>query len=199
MTRTGGVCARGLAPARSVPRPPEASPGGKEPSIPLGGWQKNSRMMPGSCQPLARIGVACGPILLMAQTEEAGARVRRAEKQRRNRPIACKDALLMASGAGAAHARVARVQACTYCLPWAWGSQQPQTQAVRSETCMPLPGSVTRACPCSVPVFPVYSRGGLAAPACVCCADCKRCGRCATLATRSEAESILTRAPCEGC
>jgi hypothetical protein len=106
-----------------------------------------------------------GSYSLLAQTEEAGARVRRAEKQRRNRHIACKDALLMVSGAGAAHERVASVQACTCFVPWAWGSQQPQTRAVRSATCMPLPGRVARACPCSVPVFPVCSRGVLAAPA----------------------------------
>jgi hypothetical protein len=39
----------------------------------------------------------------------------------------------MALGAGAAHERVASVQACTCCLPWALRSQQPQTQAVRSQ------------------------------------------------------------------
>jgi hypothetical protein len=43
-----------------------------------GGLQKNSRVMPGNFQPLARIGVACCPIFLMAQTEETGARVMRA-------------------------------------------------------------------------------------------------------------------------
>jgi hypothetical protein len=46
------------------------------------GFQKNSSLMPGNCQPLVRIGVACCPIFLTTQTEEAGAIVMRAQTQR---------------------------------------------------------------------------------------------------------------------
>src|SRR5215831_19845802 len=63
-----------------------------------------------SCDAASWPGEGLRSYSLSAQTEEAGARVRRAEKQRRNRHIACKDALLIASGASAAHARVVGVQ-----------------------------------------------------------------------------------------
>lgn len=52
-----------------------------------GAGQQNTGMMPGKCQPRARIGVACGPILFRAQTEAAGTRVRRAQTQRGNRHV----------------------------------------------------------------------------------------------------------------
>ena len=88
--------------------PPEVSMYEQNASIPLGALQKNTRLMPGNCQPLVRIGASCWPILPATQIELAGARDRRAQTQRRHRHVACKNAFPTAPGAGGTHQRDTR-------------------------------------------------------------------------------------------
>src|SRR6266498_4569321 len=65
MAAVAPLCPRTCPQCVSPPEPPLC---GRAASIALGACQKNTRMMPGSCQPLARIGVACCARLLGIQT-----------------------------------------------------------------------------------------------------------------------------------
>ncbi len=60
--------------------------------------KQNTRKMPGSCQPRARIGVSCCAILLGTQTAWAEAIGRRALSQRSTRHVLRQDALPIALG-----------------------------------------------------------------------------------------------------